>query len=313
MGTQLSKSMSHEFISKFLEHGHKEVDTAIMYVNGESEKIIGELPISRDSDKVSLATKANPLKGFKYDDVKNQLNASLKSLQVDSVDIFYLHWPDHKLPIEDTLKAVNDLYKEGKFKEFGLSNFKAWEVVNIYHICKANNWILPTVYQGMYNAFTRHVEGELFPALRKFGLRFYAYNPLAGGLLSGKYQYEDMEEKKPQGRFFGLGDNLTDAFALMYRERYWKKCYFDGIDKIKEQLDTNYGEGKVSMSEASLRWMKHHSALSPNDGIIIGGSKMEHLKSNLQSLEEGPLNQGIIEAFDAAWQDIQGDCPTYYR
>ena len=69
-------------------------------------------------------------------------------------------------------------FAEGKFKEFGLSNYASWEVADIYHICKRNGWVLPTVYQGMYNAITRMVEGELFPALRHFGLCFYAYNPV---------------------------------------------------------------------------------------------------------------------------------------
>ncbi|XP_065054632.1 aflatoxin B1 aldehyde reductase member 2-like [Rhopilema esculentum] len=308
-GSQISKQKCPEFVNKFLEYGHKELDTAIMYVNGEAEKIIGTIPVCKDSDKVLLATKANPDKGFSYDGVIKQLNTSLQSLQVDRVDIFYLHWPDHKLPVEDTLKAVNQLYQEGKFKEFGLSNFKSWEVVNVYHICKANGWVLPTVYQGMYNALTRHVEGELFPALRKFGLRFYAYNPLAGGLLSGKYQFQDIEEKKPPGRFFGLGGKWAES----YRKRYWKKDYFDGIEMIRSVLDNQYGEGKVSVAEAALRWMKHHSLLIPDDGIIIGGSKMEHLQSNLKAVEQGPLHEDVVEAFDAAWKNVQGNCPTYYR
>ena len=72
-------------------------------------------------------------------------------------------------------------FAEGKFKEFGLSNYASWEVADIYHICKRNGWVLPTVYQGMYNAITRMVEGELFPALRHFGLRFYAYNTVRNG------------------------------------------------------------------------------------------------------------------------------------
>eukprot|EP00112_Aurelia_sp_Birch-Aquarium-sp1_P004826 Seg1546.16 transcript_id=Seg1546.16/GoldUCD/mRNA.D3Y31 product="Aflatoxin B1 aldehyde reductase member 2" protein_id=Seg1546.16/GoldUCD/D3Y31 len=308
-GRQTSQPKSHEFINKFLEYGHKELDTAIMYVNGQSEKIIGDIPVCKDPSKVHMATKANPNKGFTYDGVINQLNTSLQSLGMEKVDIFYLHWPDHKLPIEDSLRAVNQLYQEGKFNEFGLSNFKSWEVVNIYHICKANGWVLPTVYQGMYNAFTRQVEGELLPALRKFGLRFYAYNPLAGGLLTSRYQYEDAEEKKPHGRFFGVGGKWADS----YRKRYWKKAYFDGLKMIQESLTKQYGEGSVSTTEAALRWMQHHSSLIADDGIIIGASKMEHLECNLKALKQGPLHEDIVEAFEEAWHGVQGDCPTYYR
>ncbi|XP_020622286.1 aflatoxin B1 aldehyde reductase member 2-like [Orbicella faveolata] len=106
---------------------------------------------------VFLATKANPWsgEGLKYDRVLEQLNISLKRLKRDSVDLFYLHAPDHNTPIEETLKAVNHLYKEGKFKYFGISNYASWEVTEIYYLCKMNNYPLPTVYQGMYNPVTR--------------------------------------------------------------------------------------------------------------------------------------------------------------
>jgi len=113
------------------------------------------------------------------------------------VQIFYLHAPDNNTPIEETLKEVNNLHKEGKFDELGLSNYAAysslpskllfaltcafsWQVVDICHLCERNGWIKPTVYQGMYNVITRSIEAELFVAIRKFGLRFYVFNPLAG-------------------------------------------------------------------------------------------------------------------------------------
>ncbi|XP_059232325.1 aflatoxin B1 aldehyde reductase member 2-like [Mustela nigripes] len=100
--------------------------------------------------------------------------------------------------------------QEGKFVELGLSNYASWEVAEIC-ICRNNGWILPTVYQGMYNITTRQVETELFLCLRHFGLRFYAYSPLAGGLLTGKY--EDKDGNQPVGRFFG------NNWAEIYRNR----------------------------------------------------------------------------------------------
>ncbi|XP_031232899.1 aflatoxin B1 aldehyde reductase member 2-like [Mastomys coucha] len=108
------------------------------------------------------------------------------------VDLFYLHIPDHSTPVEETLQACHQLHQEGKFVELGLSNYASWEVAEICTLCKKNGWILPTVYQrrgkqipayalmGMYNDTTWQVEKELLPCLRHFGLRFYAYNPLAG-------------------------------------------------------------------------------------------------------------------------------------
>src|SRR5690606_26118365 len=105
----------------------------------------------------------------------------------NKADIFYLHFPDHKTPLEETLKACQKLYEEGKFKELGLSNYSSWQVSEIYNMCKNNGWVLPTVYQGMYNVITRDVEKELFPCIRYYNMRFYSYNPLAGGLLTERY------------------------------------------------------------------------------------------------------------------------------
>uniref|UniRef100_A0A3Q2WZ53 Aflatoxin B1 aldehyde reductase member 4-like n=1 Tax=Haplochromis burtoni TaxID=8153 RepID=A0A3Q2WZ53_HAPBU len=180
-GGRADAEQSLEMVKAFLDRGHNQVDTAFMYVDGKSETIIGGMNLPKT---VSIATKANPWDGktLKPESVRSQLETSLQRLRTDCVDLFYLHAPDHQNPIEDTLRACNDLHKEGKFKELGLSNYVSWEVAEIVCICRHNNWIVPTVYQGMYNATTRQVETELLPCLRYYGMRFYAYNPLAGSL-----------------------------------------------------------------------------------------------------------------------------------
>lgn len=101
-----------------------------------------------------------------------------------NVDVYYLHAPDPDIPIEETLEGINQVYKTGFFQRFGLSNFTAEEVQKIYDICKAKGYPLPQVYQGNYSAVTRKQEEVLFPALRKLGISFYAYSPLAGGFLT---------------------------------------------------------------------------------------------------------------------------------
>ncbi|KAG9482772.1 hypothetical protein GDO78_011422 [Eleutherodactylus coqui] len=165
---------------------------------------------------VKMATKANPWEGknnLGAENVRQQLEASLKRLKTPSVQLFYLHLPDHQTPLEETLAACQELYLEGKFKELGVSNYTSWEVMKIYCICKQNNWVLPTVYQGMYNAITRQVELELLPCLRQLGIRFYAYNPLAGGLLTGRYKYEDKDKEQAPSRFF------NNKFSGAYMDR----------------------------------------------------------------------------------------------
>ena len=105
--------------------------------------------------------------------------------KLDDALCFYLHAPDHETPLAETLKACDELHKSGKFKELGLSNYAAWQVSEVMNLCKSNNWVKPTVYQGMYSAITRAVEAELFPCLRYYGIRFYAFSPLGGGILTG--------------------------------------------------------------------------------------------------------------------------------
>ncbi|KAM9736892.1 aflatoxin B1 aldehyde reductase member 3-like isoform 2-T2 [Dama dama] len=259
MGRRMDVPSSAAAVRSFLEHGHTEIDTAFVYADGQSESILGGLGLGlggRDC-KVKIATKANPLEenSLKPDSLRFQLETSLRRLQCPRVDLFYLHLPDHGTPVEETLRACHQLHQEGKFVELGLSNYAAWEVAEICTLCRSNGWIQPTVYQGMYNATTRQVEAELLPCLRRFGLRFYAYNPLAGGLLTGRYKYEDKDGKQPEGRFFG------NSWAEVYRNRYWKEHHFEGIALVEKALQAAYGSRAPSMTSAALRWMYHHSQL----------------------------------------------------
>lgn len=142
--------VSHKMVSVFLEQGFEELDTALLYGGGETERILGRM--SEDLTKRSLiSTKVNPwydeFKSLTAESIYKQCALSFEALKTEAVDILYLHAPDHNTPIEESLEAMNKLHVEGKFKRLGLSNYSAWQVVKIYHICKANGWILPTVYQ----------------------------------------------------------------------------------------------------------------------------------------------------------------------
>ncbi|XP_056398019.1 aflatoxin B1 aldehyde reductase member 2-like [Hyla sarda] len=308
-GRRMDAQASGAAVQEFRRRGHDELDTAFMYGDGETERVLGTLGLDAG---VKMATKANPWEGktLKRQSVRDQLETSLQRLNMSSVQIFYLHAPDHQTPVEETLEACQELYKEGKFKELGLSNYASWEVMEIYRICKERSWVLPTVYQGMYNATTRQVETELLPCLRQLGIRFYAYNPLAGGLLTGKYKYEDKDtaEQTPS-RFFG------NSWADTYRNRYWKKYHFQAIDRVQKALEEAYGKDRPSLTAAALRWMYHHSKLqgSREDAVILGMSSTEQLVQNLDGAEGGPLLPPVVSAFDDAWNLVAHDCPNYFR
>lgn len=289
------------FIQTFLDAGYTELDTAYVYNEGQCETLLGEAIKKIGKEKIKISTKVNPRISGRLDGeaAYKQLNESLTRLGVDCVDTFYLHFPDPNTPVDSVLEACADLHEQGKFKELGLSNFPAWLVADVYHRCKANGWVLPTVYEGIYNPLTRKAETELNKALDYFGMRFYAYNPLAGGLLTGRYgNYEDAPT---DGRF---------THRPNYQNRYWKKSYFDAVGLIKSACEK---EG-VTTIEATYRWLAFHSMLNGDrgDAIIIGASKLNHLRQNIEAVSAGELSEKLARVFEEAWEMCKADSPEYF-
>jgi diketogulonate reductase-like aldo/keto reductase len=163
------------------ELGIDELDTARGYGGGESEAALGvaleKIKAARGADALPfIATKAQPPLG--YDASVAKLDESLSALRMPSVDLWYLHSPDADASLEDTLRAVGEAHAAGKVKEWGVSNFTAWQVVQVVAYCKEHGIAQPTVYQGSYHVLQRQAEDELLPALRAHGIRYYAYSPL---------------------------------------------------------------------------------------------------------------------------------------
>lgn len=299
-GPQLNQQESKDMLNRFLLSGNTEIDTAYVYNNGNTEEILGKILPELDPNSYYIATKVHPrITGrLNREGILLQFNESLRRLNRSSVDILYFHFPDQKTPIEEALDTVAELYEEGKIKEFGLSNYPAWQVVDIYNKCPKHNCPLPSIYQGMYNSLCRNVEPELFPAIREMGIKFYAFNPLAGGLLTGKHEHFD--DPPQPGRFERLKS---------YRDRYWKKTYFNAIEYIKISCDK---EG-IPIAEAAYRWLAFHSKLNNNDAIILGASKLEQMAQNISCLRNGVLPEHIIEAINDAWEIARPDSPSYFK
>jgi aflatoxin B1 aldehyde reductase len=189
---------------------------------------------------------------------------------------------------------------------FGISNFTAYEVAEIVMTCKYNNWVRPTVYQGMYNVILRSLEPELIPACRRYGLDIVVYNPIAGGLFSGKVKSADVIPES--GRF----SNTSKGQGENYRKRYFKDSTFKALQIAEKAVE----KAGLTMIETALRWIVHHSALKikdGNDGILIGVSSLEHLDSNLTDLEKGPLPEELIKSLDEAWEAAKVDTPHYWH
>jgi len=287
-----------------------EIDSARMYAGGKTEQCIGKLISENDSLKrLAIASKANPWGPYNLsaDGVTHQLNATLKDLGTTSIDVFYLHAPDARYQIDETLAAVQKLFVAKKFKRFALSNFTAWETIYIHQYMQQRGWCTPVIYQGMYNALTRTIETELLPALRRVGMKFYAYNPLAGGMLTGKHTITDSTSKRG-GRF-----RDDTKWGKIYQERFMKDVHFDAMNIV---LAACKKEG-IPPAEAALRWMMHHSKLcsSAGDAIIIGASSVHHFTVNISAIKKPALPDSIVKAYKTAWGLVKGAgaVPSYER
>ncbi len=299
-GSQMDEATAHRTLDYCVDHGINFVDTANVYNRGESEKITGKW-LAANRNKVVLATKVRGKMGDGADEqglskaaILKAIDASLQRLQTDHVDLYYLHQPDYEVPVEESLEAMELLVKAGKVRYPANSNYSGWQVTEMLWLADKRNWTPATVTQPMYNLLARGIEQEYLPMTQHFGLGNCVYNPLAGGMLTGKQQRD-----KPQAgtRF----DNNQ-----MYLDRYWHPAYFDAVEK----LATIAAAAGRSMVSLALNWIMNHT---PVECMILGASKLEHLEQNLKTLADGPLLQETLDACDQIWRDLRGVTPKYNR
>ncbi|KAI0064486.1 Aldo/keto reductase [Artomyces pyxidatus] len=281
---------------------YAEMDSARLYGDGTTEPLLAQL----DLHGASVDTKVHPLDpgGHEPKSLRATVEASTQFLHPHKIRTLYLHAPDRRVSFEDTLHEIDALHKEGKFESFGLSNFPSWEMVEVIHICKANGWVQPTVYQGPYNAISRDIEAELIPAARKFGLRIVIFNPLAAGFFTGRIASKDTALDKDD---YFHPDNGWVGPAL--RRRYFHDGQFKAMEVIKEVVEKH----NLTMVEIGHRWLQHHSLLQPGDGIIFGASTVEHLDKNIENSEKGPLPEEVVDAVNVANKIVGSDSPQYWR
>ncbi|KAL5527047.1 hypothetical protein ACEPAG_5838 [Sanghuangporus baumii] len=300
----------------FQKHGHYEIDTARAYCGGTSEEYLGKINWQKRGLKIDtklyptiasqrmLAAGSEPI-SHRPEDLRKYLQIQLKALNTDKIEMWYLHGPDRSTPYDVTMKAVDELYKEGYFKRFGISNYASWEVAEIVTICRERGYIQPTAYQGLYNAIHRGVEPELFPCLRKFGISFYEFNPLGGGFFTGRYHKPD-EAVEPGSRF-----DPSKGQGRNYRNRYWNEPHFKALEIIEQAAD----KAGLTMAEVALRWISHHSLMKREygDAVLIGASSLNHIEQNLIDLEKGPLPDEVVKALDEAWLVVKNVAINYFH
>ncbi|MGF6962298.1 aldo/keto reductase [Paraburkholderia youngii] len=194
-GGPTDEATAARIIEQALEQGVNSIDTADVYVKGESERVVGRA-IAAQRERWVLATKfANPLderdvnaRGASRKHIERAVDASLRRLGTDYIDLLYIHREDHQTPVEETVRALNDLIRAGKLRYYGLSNHRAWKIAEFSHTAQALGLDAPAASQPLYNIANRQAEAEQLTAAHRYGLGVISYSPLARGVLTGKYE-----------------------------------------------------------------------------------------------------------------------------
>ncbi|GJE91889.1 aldo/keto reductase [Phanerochaete sordida] len=299
-GRVTDPAVAQQFLDYMVEHGHIGVDTSRIYCKGSSEKLIAQLDFR---GKARVDTKVHPQQPGDHAPARLQelFTTSRDTLGGHKIRVFYLHAPDRSVPFEDTLAAADALHKAGHFEQLGLSNYMAWEVAEIAGICARRGFVPPTVYQGVYNLLDRRVEDELFPCLRKHGIAYAAYSPLAGGFLTD--------------RFFVPapgGDVPLQKFDLRYTPSWYQDRYYPMAAAVAELLGVVKAHG-LTLTEVAYRWLEWHSMLRPGDhGIVMAASRLEQVEGSVADCDKGPLPEAVVEACEEAWRKSKALAKPYW-
>jgi aryl-alcohol dehydrogenase-like predicted oxidoreductase len=270
-GREADKEMSKAMFGECRDAGINFFDCADAYNNGLSEQMLGEFMAGCRDELIIISKVFNQSgpgindKGLSRRHIMSAVEASLKRLKTDYLDLYFFHHHDVNTPIEESLRAFDDLVSQGKVIYTGISNFAAWQIMKALGICEREGWSRFKCIQPMYNLVKRQAEVELLPMAQSENLGVICYNPIGGGLLSGKYT--DDQRSEP-ARF--------DAIP-MYKSRYRDPVMHD-IAKRFCEFSKARGYHPVSLA---VSWVSHHPAVT---APIIGARDVDQLKDSLNSV-----------------------------
>lgn len=263
------QDLATKMVDLSLEAGVNLIDTANVYSAGESEIMVGKALGSRRKD-VIIATKVYNTFGTGPNDlgtsrvaIMREVEASLKRLDTDWIDLYQVHSFDTTTPLEETMRALDDLVQQGKVRYIGLSNFSAWQIAKADGIARQMGTERFCSVQAYYSLVGRELEREIIPASLDLGLGVLVWSPLAGGFLSGKYS----RESESSGRRSNFEFPPVD-----------KESGFEIVDALKEIATAH----EASVAQIALAWLLHKAGVT---SVIIGARKEEQLVDNLKSVE----------------------------
>ncbi|HRK27754.1 MAG TPA: aldo/keto reductase [Chitinophagales bacterium] len=274
---------AEKIIHRYLDAGGNHIDTANVYVAGQSEIIIGKALAGGKRHQTILATKANfPIEsgkgineqGLSRLNLLNSVHGSLQRLQTDYIDLLYVHCWDSVTPLEETLATLHRLVQDGKVRYIGVSNYKAWQLMKALWLSQTNGWTKFVAAQYQYSLVKRDIEYEFTEICLNEGLSLIPWSPLGGGFLTGKYQ----KDQRPRtdfsdGRIGGTPARAEDAWERRSTPKNW-----DTIDALN-QIAPKYN---ASVAQLALAWAR----LQPAVGSVIFGARTQNqLEDNLKAAE----------------------------
>lgn len=284
-GKRTSAPESERIVRRAIDRGLALFDTANVYNGGESERILGRaLAGARDrtlvASKVGMAGGPKNPEGLSRTSILRAIDASLTRLGTDYLDLYYLHAPDPRTPIEETIDAMKTLLDAGKVRAWGVSNYASWQILEINGLCDQRAMLRPKVSQVIYNVLIRQIEIEYVAFAARFPIHTTVYNPLAGGLLAGKHQRGDI----PSGSRFDAN--------RMYQRRYWTDRLFDHVDALAA-VAKDFGMTLVDLAYA---WL----AVRPGvDSILVGPADAEQLDAAIDACDRDLPNEVVTRVDDS--------------
>lgn len=281
---RLESDAAGRIVDEAIDRGVNFIDTADSY--GKSEEVLGKIIDPRKRDRIYLATKV--YRRFCRDqrvgrnsrvNLISSLERSLRLLRTDYVDLYQLHHPDPDTPIEETMATLDGLVRQGKIRYVGVSNHYAWQMAVMIAESKAHQWEPLVSLQANYDILDRQVEQETLPFLREFNIALMCYSPLAGGLLSGKY-----EPGKPPPK--GSRAGQSEALERMLDDK--------GVQAILKGLDPLAKKSDLKINQLAVLWLLCHPVVT---SVILGGHKRRHF-TELYDVADRSLDDDVVESID---------------
>jgi aryl-alcohol dehydrogenase-like predicted oxidoreductase len=290
-GKQSEEAECLRMMDECYENGVRFIDTADGYpIGGEklelvglSETIIGKW-IKAGHKDVVVTTKVNSPTGIGANDrgvnrkhIIEAAEQSLKRLGVDCIDLYQIHHYDPKVPVEETLEALDYLVRTGKVHYYGISNWTMWQLATGVKITELKNLARIASFQPRYNMLFRMIEEELVPLCQQEGIGVITFNPLAGGLLTGRYKRDEQPDENSRFGLKGLNSHGR-SMGDLYRERYMQPAHFDAV----EAFEVFCNERAYNMASAALAWVLHQPGIT---SCIFGASRPEQLQTTFKATE----------------------------